>query len=310
MTKLMKEPDELPEGFTQPTALPVSPDEHEKWQEANRAWWNSHPMRYDWKDRIPYEEFGRDFFVEIDKRFFCAAALYLPCKKIPFDGLIDFDLLKDRDVLEIGVGSGSHAQLLAAHAKSYTGIDLTEYAVKSTAERLRIFGLTGTVLQMDGEQMQFPDHSFDFIWSWGVIHHTANTRRVLEEMRRVLRPGGEALVMVYHRTIWEYYVQGAAIALFSGQAFKPGTLHESIQRRTDGAMARYYRRAEWKRLVADLFSVREVHIYGKKTELVPIPAGRLKNILIRVIPNRLSRFITNSCGWGSLLVSRLRKQAV
>lgn len=309
MTKLMKELAELPEGFSRPTALPSTADQHEGWQNANRTWWQTHPMRYDWKDGIPYEEFSKEFFAAIDRRFFAAVELYAPCKKIPFDWLIDFDSLRTKDVLEIGVGNGSHAQLLAGHAKSFTGIDLTEYAVKSTSERLRVFGLPGTVAGMDAEQMLFPDKSFDFIWSWGVIHHSANTRKIVEEMRRVLRPGGEAVVMVYHRTLWEYYVQGALLAALSGHIFKPAALHATIQRRTDGAMARYYTRAEWQQLVSDLFSLKEVRIYGKKTELVPLPAGKLKDRIVSSIPNSFSRFLTNKCQWGSFLVSKLGKEA-
>ena len=309
MTKLMKELEELPKGFSQPTALPASTDEERGWQHANRDWWESHPMRYDWKGGIPYDEFSKEFYAEIDRRFFTAVELYAPCKKIPFDWLIDFDSLRTKDVLEIGVGNGSHAQLLAEHAKSFTGIDLTEYAVRSTSERMRAFGLAGTVAQMDAEQMQFPDNSFDLVWTWGVIHHSANTRKIVEEMHRVLRPGGEAFVMVYHRTLWEYYVQGVLLATLSGQIFKPAALHESIQRRTDGAMARYYKASEWRQLVSDLFLVKEIRIYGKKTELVPLPAGKLKDLLVGLMPNSFSRFLTNKCRWGSFLVSRLVKEA-
>lgn len=309
MTKFMKELAELPRGFSRPTELPSTADQHEGWQNANRTWWETHPMRYDWKDGIPYEEFSQEFFAEIDRRFFSAVELYAPCKKIPFDWLIEFDSLRTKDVLEIGVGNGSHAQLLAEHAKSFAGIDLTEYSVRSTSERLRVFGLPGTVAEMDAEKMLFPDKSFDFVWSWGVIHHSANTRKIIEEMYRVLRPGGEAVVMVYHRTLWEYYVQGALLAVLSGQVFKPAALHATIQRRTDGAMARYYTRAEWQQLVSDLFAIKEIRIYGKKTELVPLPAGELKDRIVSSIPNSLSRFLTNKCQWGSFLVSRLVKEA-
>jgi SAM-dependent methyltransferase len=306
----MKELEHLPAGFSRPTALPANREEQQGWQEANRSWWESHPMRYDWKDGIQYEEFSKEFYTEIDRRFFSAVELYAPRKRIPFDWLIDFDSLKTKDVLEIGVGNGSHAQLLAEHAKSFNGIDLTEYAVKSTTERLRVFDLAGTVQQMDAEHMQFPDNSFDFIWTWGVIHHSANTRKILEEMNRVLRPGGEAIVMVYHRTFWEYYVQGALLAVLSGQIFKPASLHASIQRRTDGAIARYYKRSEWAELVSDLFVIEDTRVYGKKTELVPLPAGRLKSFLVDMVPNSLSRFLTNKCRWGSFLVTRLRKGRV
>ncbi len=306
MMKLMKEVEELPAGFCEPTALPASTQQEQHWQAANREWWESHPMRYDWKEGIACEEFSPEFFAEIDRRFFSLVEQYAPCKKIPFDWLIDFESLRDKDVLEIGVGNGSHAQLLATHARSFNGIDLTEYAVKSTSARLRVLGLPGKVQQMDAERMQFADSSFDVIWSWGVIHHSANTRRILEEMHRVLRPGGEAFVMVYHRTLWEYYIQGALLALLSG---KPGSVHASIQRRTDGAMARYYKQAEWRALAGDLFSVKEVRVYGKKTELVPLPAGKLKERIVSSIPNSFSRFLTNTCQWGSFLVSRLGKAA-
>jgi 2-polyprenyl-3-methyl-5-hydroxy-6-metoxy-1,4-benzoquinol methylase len=307
MAKLMKEQRELPPGFCQPTALPATAHEQIAWQDANRTWWENHPMRYDWKGAVTHPEFSREFFAEIDKRFFDLVALYAPPKKIPFDWLIDFDSLKTKDVLEIGVGNGSHAQLLASHAGSFCGIDLTAYAVKSTRARMRAFGLDATVQQMDAEQMQFGPQSFDLIWSWGVIHHSANTRRILEEMHRVLRPGGEAIVMVYHRTLWEYYVQGAILAAVSGRLFRSGGIHHSIQRRTDGAIARYYTRSEWKHFVSDLFAVRDMRVYGKKTELVPIPAGGLKDLIVKLIPNPCSRFLTNTCGWGSFLVVRMVK---
>lgn len=310
MTKLMKALEELPRGFARPTALPGSSDEQEGWQRANREWWESHPMRYDWNEGVPCEEFSREFYTEIDRRFFGLVELYAPCRKIPFDWLLDFASLGSKDVLEIGVGNGSHAQLLAEHARSFTGIDLTEYAVRSTTARMRVFSLAGTVLRMDAEQMEFPDNSFDLVWTWGVIHHSANTRKILEEMHRVLKPAGEALVMVYHRTFWEYYVQGAMLAILSGQVFKPAAVHASIQRRTDGAIARYYRRSEWVQLVSDLFAVKDARVYGKKTELVPLPAGKLKDLLVGMVPNSCSRFLTNKCRWGSFLVTRLVKEAM
>ena len=305
--KLMKELEELPLGFDDPTALPSTQEERARWQNANQSWWEKHPMRYDWKDAIPYEEFSREFFAEIDCRFFSLAALYLPFKEVPFDPLIDFKTLATKDVLEVGVGSGSHAQLLAAHSRTFTGIDLTDYAIRSTKERMRVFNLNGNMLRMDAEHMEFPDGSFDFIWSWGVIHHSANTRRILEEMHRVLRPGGEVIVMVYHRTLWEYHLQGSMLAILAGRGFTPAGVHESIQRRTDGAIARYYKSSEWKALVSDLFSVMDLRVYGKKTELVPLPAGRVKDQVVEWIPDAVSRFLTNTCGWGSFLVTRLRK---
>jgi len=87
MTKLMKQLEELPSGFSQPTALPVSADQERNWQDANRGWWESHPMRYDWKGGIPYEEFSEEFYAEIDKRFSLLSSFTHLARRFPSTGL-------------------------------------------------------------------------------------------------------------------------------------------------------------------------------------------------------------------------------
>ena len=265
-------------------------------------------MRYDWKEHVGYEEFTKEFYQEIDRRFFSDAKVYMPSKHVPFDALIDFHALGELDVLEIGVGNGSHAALLAQYAHSFTGIDLTNYAVKSTSERMRCFGLRGTILQMDAEHMEFGDGAFDLIWSWGVIHHSSNTRQVLSEIHRVLRPGGRAVIMVYHRNFWNWYVvNGLLHGVVQGQIFKTKSVHGTVQRWTDGAIARYYTIAEWKASVSKFFGVDKVSIYGSKSEIIPLPGGKLKQAVVSVVPNGLSRFLTNHCRMGGFLVSVLNK---
>jgi len=268
-------------------------------------------MRYDFTDRIEAEEFSKEFYQEIDERFFSDVKTFMPWSSIPFDPLIDFASLPNRDVLEIGVGNGSHAQLISEAARSYTGIDLTEYGVRSTSERLRHFGLNKPnvkVIRMDAEQMDFPDNSFDMVWSWGVIHHSANTRKILEEMHRVLRPGGIAITMVYHRSIWNYYIfSGLFSGIFHGTLLKTLSLHKTRQHIIDGAIARYYSIPEWKALASDFFSVEEIRIYGSKSELIPLPDGRLKTRMKSLIPNSWSRLLTNRCRMGMFLVSTISK---
>jgi SAM-dependent methyltransferase len=264
-------------------------------------------MRYDWNAPIPFAEFSQEFYVEIDRRFYNAVSLFAPWKNIPFDSFIDFPSLKTKDVLEIGCGNGSHAQLLATHAKSYTGIDLTDYAVKSASFRLTLWGLNGKAQKMDAEQMQFPDNSFDLIWSWGVIHHSANTQRIVKEMNRVLRPGGRAIIMVYYRSFWSYYAAGALLTILRGKFPTIAMIHESKQLATDGAIARYYKPRDFRRLVAGQFDVDSIRIYGQKESLVFLPGGRLKQFILRLIPNSLSRFLSTNCRMGSFLVSAITK---
>ncbi len=301
--------DKVPKSFTAPELLPRDPEEAKQWQEANRSFWETSAMRYDWKQRVPHEEFSPAFFKEIDARFFANARDYLPWKALPFDTLIDFDSLKQKAVLEIGTGMGSHAQLLASHAHSYTGIDITSYAVKATTERFKVFGLQGDILQMDAEEMDFPPDHFDFVWSWGVIHHSSNTERILRQIGRVLKPRGEAVIMVYHRGWWNYYVVGAiGYGVGRGGFLKTGSLARSIQINTDGALARYYTSASWSRLVEPYLKVESIKIMGQKTDLFPMPYGSLKNLAMRATPTGLTRFLTNRLGMGGFLISALRKE--
>ena len=297
------------DDFSDPTQLPSSEIQAKEWQEKNLTWWESHPMRYDWKEKIDVPEFTKEYYEEIDARFFSLAAEFLPPEAIPFDSLIHYADLHDRDVLEIGVGNGSVAQLLAKHSKSFSGIDITDFAIKSTTERMKCFGLQANVIRMDAEKMEFEDESFDFIWSWGVIHHSSDTRKILKEMNRVLRPGGRAVTMVYHRNWWNYWiVSGLFYGILQGSLLKTKSIHKIMQLRTDGALARFYSTSEWRELVAEFFQVEIIQIYGSKAQIIPLPFGRMKKIIMSILPNSISHLLTNRLRMGTFLVSELNKE--
>jgi ubiquinone/menaquinone biosynthesis C-methylase UbiE len=296
------------EGFDSPTKLPVDEAERAKWQSANKAWWERSPMRYDWRQTVGHEGYTREYFVEIDRRFIASSKPFLPWRAKPFDQLIPYADLPGMDVLEIGVGQGTHAQLMAPHCRSFTGIDLTQAASQATAKRFELFGIAGKIMQMDAESMNFAAASFDYIWSWGVIHHSANTQQVLREMRRVLRPGGRALVMVYHRNWWNFYViAGLLKGVVQGQMRDFGGLHGISQAATDGALARYYRISEWRDISRGLFAISHIRICGLKNDVIPLPSGRLKSWVERATPNMITRFLTNTLRMGSFLVADMRR---
>jgi hypothetical protein len=117
-------------GFDSPAQLPRDEIQHRRWQSANKAWWEDTPMRYDWRDGIAEVPGTKAYFREIDRRFLSSARKYMPWRSVPFEEVIPFHELSDEDVLEIGVGLGTHAQLLAPRCKSFTGIDLTSSAAE------------------------------------------------------------------------------------------------------------------------------------------------------------------------------------
>jgi SAM-dependent methyltransferase len=301
--------DGVPSDFKAPTELPADQDQSSAWQRQNRSWWESHPMRYDFDRDTPFEEGSPEFYREIDERLFRSARVQFPWARVPFDNFIDYGSLAAVRVLEIGVGSGIHAELLARHARSYAGIDLTDYASRLTRRRLDLRHSRGAVLRMDAERLGFADRSFDFVWSWGVIHHSANTRRIIEEVHRVLRPGGRFVAMVYHRSLWNTYVRGALYyGLLRGGLFRGRSLHALIQETTDGAIARFYTVPEWISLVADRFDVESTSIIGHKTQLLPLRYGRLKESLADLIPDSLGRSLTNRPAMGYMLVAKMRRK--
>ena len=104
--------------------------------------------------------------------------------------------LPGRDVLEVGVGTG----LALPHYnrdKLITGIDLSVEMLRKARERTRREGLVHVqaLLEMDAEATSFPDHSFDVAVAMFVASVVPNPRNLLTEMRRVVRPGGNILLI-------------------------------------------------------------------------------------------------------------------
>ena len=102
-------------------------------------------------------------------------------------------------VLEIGVGLGADHQQFAEMGANLWGIDLTERAIEHTRRRLAAYGLSSNLAVGDAENLAFSDNSFDRVYSWGVLHHSPDTPKAIAEVLRVLKHGGGASVMIYHK---------------------------------------------------------------------------------------------------------------
>lgn len=129
--------------------------------------------------------------------------------------LARFEDGRGKRVLEIGVGLGTDHQRWAESGAELYGIDLTERAIEHTARRLREFGLESTLAVGDAERLSFPDDYFDLVYSWGVIHHSPDTPQVVAEVRRVLKPGGAARIMIYSKWSFVGYMLWLRYALLA-----------------------------------------------------------------------------------------------
>jgi SAM-dependent methyltransferase len=132
---------------------------------------------------------------------------------------IGFRDLAGKDVLEIGLGYGTVAQRLAKEGARYTGLDISRGPVELANLRLRMNRLPGRAIEGSILRAPFKDESFDAVVTIGCLHHTGNLALGINEVFRLLRPGGRALVMVYNalsyrrwlswpRKTWQHWVGG------------------------------------------------------------------------------------------------------
>ncbi|MCP5367808.1 MAG: class I SAM-dependent methyltransferase [Hyphomicrobiales bacterium] len=131
--------------------------------------------------------------------------------------------LAGKRVLEIGPGAGGHSALFARYGARMTSLDLTFDRARSVARKFDLMGADATgchALQGDAENLPFADGTFDIVYSNGVLHHTLDTGRAVDEVRRVLAPGGRAVIMLYCKSSWHYWINMfLVVGLLKGRAF-------------------------------------------------------------------------------------------
>jgi SAM-dependent methyltransferase len=165
----------------------------------------------------------------------------------------DFAAAEGRDVLEIGVGLGADHQRYSEAGARLTGVDLTERAVEHTRQRLAASNLRSQLRVADAEKLPFDDASFDIVYSWGVLHHSPNTPKAIDEVWRVLRAGGSARVMIYHKYSIVGYMLWVRYGLLAG---RPGrTLAEIYAQHLESPGTKAYTVEEARRLFARFSSV-------------------------------------------------------
>ncbi len=276
-----------------------------------RDFWQNHPCGTKFADAQP----GSRVFYELVEQHRYEKEWHIP-------DAAGFNQTKNLRVLEIGCGLGTDGAQFAKAGADYTGVDLTEAAVDLTRRRFELFNLPGTFRVADAEKLDFPDNSFDIVYSHGVLHHTPDTAGAIREVHRVLRPGGRALVMLYHRDSYNYRVNISMlrragvhllrwdsglkiVRLLTGEpedALREHARrlrseraylgrHEFLNQNTDGAgnpLARVYSRDEARELFKDFSNV-ELRVYFFNKRWLPI--------LGRVLPRSLEARLASRWGW-------------
>jgi ubiquinone/menaquinone biosynthesis C-methylase UbiE len=144
---------------------------------------------------VAHSEIGtKEFFDEIEAYRYQKLA-YLP-------RVVSFQSYKGKKVLEIGCGVGIDSLQFARAGADLTAIDLTPNAIKLARQNLEVHGYQATFINANAEALDFPDNHFDVVYSNGVLHHTPRPEKAIAEVLRVLKPGGEAVILLYKKHSW------------------------------------------------------------------------------------------------------------
>ena len=220
----------------------------------------------------------------------------------------EFDRWRGKRVLEIGCGIGTDTINFARHGAAVTAVDLSEKSLAVARQRAEVFGLSDRVnfVRADAEELDRALHSaasYDLVYSFGVIHHTPNPDRVLEQIRKQLKPGGELRVMVYNRRSWK--VLWIILALGKGRFWKAEDLIAQHSEAQTGCPVTYsYTRRggrDWLEQAGFKVTSSTVdHIFSYRIADY-LQYRYVKVWYFRWIPSRAFRWLEKRLGWHLLL---------
>ena len=122
-------------------------------------------------------------------------------------GRLDGINFRGAKLLEIGLGEGADSELITRRGARWSRLDLTAESVARVRTRLQLSQLPYDELKQGSAlAIPYPDNAFDKVFSHGVLHHIPDIRLAEREIARVLKPGGELIMMVYAKWSSNYLV--------------------------------------------------------------------------------------------------------
>lgn len=181
-------------------------------------WWANNPMTYA-EDHggtqfsaggdLVHHAIGTPGFFKASDKQFLEWNRPLEQEGIPFAKIFPYERFRGKAVLEIGCGMGAMASFWARQGAKVTAVDLNPTSIEQTRRRFELLGLQGQIQTEDARNLSFRDGSFDYVYSWGVLHHSPTIENSIRELFRVLKPGGQFGVMLYnrHSLLYGYHIR-------------------------------------------------------------------------------------------------------
>lgn len=241
-------------------------------------------------------EFGtRQYFDEVERVRYQEYAPWMP-------ELMGFNSFAGARLLEVGCGMGTDLLQFARGGALCTGIDLTPRSIAITHQRFALYEQRVDLLIGDGERLPFANDTLDVVYSNGVLHHTRETAGAIRELHRVLKPGGIAKVMIYHKNSFNYW--GEMIlhrGLLRAELLRGHSPEDIMSRWAEYSehggrpLVKAYSRQHARSLFSDF---REIKIEVEQLLRSELP------LLGRFIPDSVFASLRKSLGWNLIISAR------
>jgi ubiquinone/menaquinone biosynthesis C-methylase UbiE len=207
-------------------------------------------------------------------------------------------------VLEIGVGMGSdYLEWLKSGAVA-TGVDISSKALERATHRCELAGYESDLRVADAEQLPFIDDRFDVVYSYGVMHHSPDTPRCVREAFRVLKPGGQLRIMLYHHASLTGMMLWLRYGLIRGKSLRQ-TVYESLE----SPGTKTYTQAEVRAMLSGFEDISIRQVFSPGDLLLNRPSTRFQSIVYRLAWKLYPRALVRKLGkkWGLFLLINAKK---
>jgi len=161
---------------------------------ATRRYWDAHPIA---TDGVPHARGSRESFDAI----FANWERDMKPRRLAF-----LDACRGKRLLEIGCGIGIDGRYLSSIGVDYQAIDMSRESLHLAKRHFEMNDLPVRVSNGDATRLPFANGTFDVVYSSGVLHHVPDMAAACREAVRVIKPGGTARLMLYHRDSYHYWL--------------------------------------------------------------------------------------------------------
>jgi len=240
--------------------------------------WNERPCNI---KHSPKEIGTKEYFEEVTARKYLVEPHIIH--------FANFPKYKNKRVLEVGCGIGTAAQSFIENGAIYTGIDLSDKSVEIANKRMEVFNIKGNIFQGNIEKInEINGTEYDLVYSFGVLHHTPDIKKSIENIHKMLKPGGEFKMMLYAKQSWKYFEIIEGLDQYEAQSGVP--------------IANVYTKQEVYELLKDFtnITIEQTHIFPYKIDLYKNYIYEKKDYF-EAMPKELFDCLEKNLGWHLLI---------